>query len=66
MSNLIKVTDRIPNKKGLYIVFGPHGVEIACYNTYYDCWDDATGDDYMRDKEFFSHWMELPPPPMAE
>lgn len=60
----VPVNDRLPEKDGQYLVNGPHNVELACWNSYHKCWDDASGDDYWHDPiGWFTHWMPLPEPP---
>ena len=57
----------LPNKDGKYLVYGPHDVELACWNEHYNCWDDASGDDYWHDAiGWFTHWMPLAEPPEVE
>lgn len=62
MGEWISVKDRLPDKDGQYLVYGL-GVTVAFLNMRDECWDDADGDDYWKDLDYFTHWMPLPEAP---
>ncbi len=64
MNEWISVNERLPEVIDQYLVIGPHGIQIATYNSVDLCWDDADGDDYWKDLTgWFTHWMPLPSSP---
>ena len=41
------------------LVFRQGFYEILCWNEYYQCWDDAEGDDFAFSKETELKWIPL-------
>ncbi|WP_312131903.1 DUF551 domain-containing protein [Leclercia sp.] len=60
----IKTADRMPDDGRYVLVFHPgDGVQKITFFFAYGKWWDAAEDDYGVHKDYFTHWMPLPPPP---
>jgi len=56
--------DGYPKDDGLVFVSNGKYIDAACWNSYHECWDDVSCDDYYLEKEAFKFW--LAPPPLTD
>ena len=71
----ISIKEKLPNKNTQYLAYkrydwernGNKGsfyqTQILVFNSYHECWDDESGDDYDCGIYQVAFWMELPNPP---
>lgn len=45
--------------KGVY-----YEIQILTFNSFHECWDDESGDDYYCDIDRVTHFMKLPEQPI--
>lgn len=59
------ITVEKPNDGEFVLTFERcRGIDILCWDEYYQCWDDHEGDDfYSKDLDQIKYWMRLPDAP---
>lgn len=57
-----KTKDGIPQIDGNYLVIKTDSkfIEHLVFNSYYQSWDDSSGDDYKCDIDKVAYWMLFP------
>ncbi len=59
----IKSSERLPEVDTPCLVMYQGYIQALCFNSHYQVWDDADGDDYRCDLDAVSHWMPFPNKP---